>query len=126
MGVITIRLEDDIKTRLDTVVSKLGLNQSRIVRDALVAKLEEMVILMERVRANRPKRPIDELWKELGWTIKYSEGGFTVSGSICTSSGMNAVILAKEVSPIEEILPISGNTALVPIAFCAKFSMKKL
>ncbi|MDO9318534.1 MAG: DUF6290 family protein [Gammaproteobacteria bacterium] len=69
MSVMTFRLEDDIKTRLDTVVSKLGLNQSRIVRDALVAKLEEleeMVILMERVRANRPKRPIDELWKELG------------------------------------------------------------
>ena len=69
MTVLTFRLEDDVKVRLDSVVNKLGLNQSKILRDAVVARLEEleeMTIVMERIKANRPKRPIDELWKELG------------------------------------------------------------
>lgn len=69
MTVLTFRLEDDVKVRLDAVVQNLGLNQSKILRDAVVARLEEleeMTVVMERIKANRPKRPIDELWKELG------------------------------------------------------------
>ncbi len=69
MTVLTFRLEDDVKVRLDAVVEKLGLNQSKILRDAVIARLEEleeMTVVMERIKANRPKRPIDELWKELG------------------------------------------------------------
>lgn len=69
MGVLTFRLEDDVKVRLDSVVEKLGLNQSKIVRDAVIERLvelEEMAVVMERIKANRPKRPITELWVELG------------------------------------------------------------
>lgn len=69
MTVLTFRLEDDVKVRLDSVVDKLGLNQSKILRDAVVERLvelEEMAIVMERIKANRPKRPINELWTELG------------------------------------------------------------
>ena len=69
MSILTFRLENDIKTRLDTVVDKLGLNQSKIVREAVVAKLEELeelAALLDRVQANRSKKPIAELWKELG------------------------------------------------------------
>ena len=68
MSTLTFRLEDEVKNRLDTVVNQLGLNQSKILRDAVTERLEEleeMAVLMERVKANRPKRPIDELWKEL-------------------------------------------------------------
>lgn len=69
MSTLTFRLEDDVKDRLDAVVNQLGLNQSKILRDAVIERLEEleeMVIIMERVKANRPKRPINELWEELG------------------------------------------------------------
>lgn len=69
MTVLTFRLEDDVKVRLDAVVEQLGLNQSKILRDAVVARLEEleeMTVVMQRIKANRPKRPINELWKELG------------------------------------------------------------
>ncbi len=73
MGVLTFRLEDDVKTRLDEVVNQLGLNQSQVLRDAVLARLEEleeMAVLMERVKAKRGKRPINELWKELGLADK--------------------------------------------------------
>lgn len=69
MSTLTFRLEDDVKARLDVVVNELGLNQSKILRDAVIERLEELeeiVIIMERVKENRPKRPINELWKELG------------------------------------------------------------
>lgn len=69
MPIMTFRLENDIKKRLDTVVDKLGINQSKIVREAVVSKLEELeelAALLDRVQSNRPKKPIAELWKELG------------------------------------------------------------
>lgn len=69
MSTITCRVDDDIKHRLDSVVEQLGLNQSKIIRDAVIERLEELeelALLMERIKANRRKRPINELWKELG------------------------------------------------------------
>jgi predicted DNA-binding protein len=66
---MTFRIEDDVKNRLDIVVQKLGLNQSKILRDAVIERLielEEMAEVMDRLKANRQKRPINELWKELG------------------------------------------------------------
>lgn len=69
MTVMTFRLEDEVKGRLDKVVNKLGLNQSKILRDAVIERLdelEELAVVMDRLKANRPKRPINELWKELG------------------------------------------------------------
>jgi len=68
MSMMTFRVDDELKNRLETVVNELGLNQSKILRDAVTDRLEEleaMLVLMERVKANRPKRPIAELWKEL-------------------------------------------------------------
>lgn len=68
MGMMTFRIDDQLKERLESVVDQLGLNQSKILRDAVtdrLEELEEMAVLMERVKANRPKRPIAELWKEL-------------------------------------------------------------
>jgi RHH-type transcriptional regulator, rel operon repressor / antitoxin RelB len=68
MSVVTFRIEKDVKARLDAVVEQLGLNQSKILRDAVIERLEEleeMALIMERIRANRPKRPINELWKAL-------------------------------------------------------------
>ena len=69
MSTLTFRLEDDVKARLDMVVNELGLNQSKILRDAVIERLEELeeiVIIMERVKNSRPKMPINELWKKLG------------------------------------------------------------
>ena len=69
MSILTFRLEDEVKDRLDAVVNQLGLNQSKILRDAVIERLEEleeMAVLMQRVKAKRPKRSINELWKELG------------------------------------------------------------
>ena len=69
MNVMTFRVEEEVKNRMDAVVEKLGLNQSKILRDVFVERLQELedlVILSERVKANRPKRPIAELWDELG------------------------------------------------------------
>ena len=69
MTTINFRIEDEVKERLDAVVNQLGLNQSKILRDAVLNtldELEEMVVLMERLKASRPKRDIHELWKQLG------------------------------------------------------------
>jgi RHH-type transcriptional regulator, rel operon repressor / antitoxin RelB len=69
MSMMTFRVEDEVKARLDSVVSRLGLNQSRILRDAVVEKieeLEELATVMERIKDKRPRRPIAQLWKELG------------------------------------------------------------
>jgi predicted DNA-binding protein len=69
MSVVTFRIEEEYKQRLDAVVDQLGLNQSKILREVVVERLEEleeMVVIMERLKSNRPRRPVDELWKELG------------------------------------------------------------
>ena len=66
---VSFRVGEDVHSRLVTATNKLGLNTSRIFRDALLDKLEELeelMIVSERLKKNRKRKPIDELWSELG------------------------------------------------------------
>lgn len=66
---VSFRVEEDVHSRLVAATDKLGLNASKVFRDALVEKLEELeelAVVYERLKQNRQKKPIAELWGELG------------------------------------------------------------
>ena len=66
---VSFRVEEDVHSRLVAATDKLGLNASKILRDALLEKLEELeelAIVYERLKKNRKRKPIAELWGELG------------------------------------------------------------
>ena len=66
---VSFRIEQNIHSRLVSATDKLGLNASKVFRDALEEKLEELeelVIVSERLKQNRKRKPISELWSELG------------------------------------------------------------
>lgn len=66
---VSFRVGEDVHSRLVAATDKLGLNTSRIFRDALLDKLEELeelMIVSERLKKNRKRKPIDKLWSELG------------------------------------------------------------
>lgn len=66
---VSFRVDEEVHDRLMAATDKLGLNASKVFRDALIDKLEELeelAIVYERLKQNRPKKPINELWSELG------------------------------------------------------------
>lgn len=66
---VSFRVEEEVHSRLVAAADKLNLNASKVFRDALVEKLEELeelVIVYDRLKKNRKKKPIAELWGELG------------------------------------------------------------
>ena len=66
---VSFRVDEEVHNRLMSATNKLGLNTSKVFRDALIDKLEELeelAIVYERLKQNRPKKPIEELWSELG------------------------------------------------------------
>lgn len=66
MKTVSIRIDDDVKQRWDRLADEYGLNQSRLMRDAIVDKLEELEdFYVVKARTNEPFVAIadDEVWK---------------------------------------------------------------
>jgi predicted DNA-binding protein len=69
MKPVSIRLDDDVKERWDRLANEHGLNQSQLMREAIVAKLEELEdFYVVQSRLKRPFKPVpnSEVWKRLG------------------------------------------------------------
>jgi predicted DNA-binding protein len=66
---MSFRVENAIHERFVSATSKLGINSSQALRDALVEKveeLEELATVAERLKLKRKRKPIKKLWEELG------------------------------------------------------------
>lgn len=66
---VSFRIDESVHLRMNSAIDALGLNAGKIFREALVEKpeeLEELAVVAKRLKENRPKKPIAELWKELG------------------------------------------------------------
>lgn len=66
---MSFRVENDVHQRFISATAKLGMNASQILRDALTEKveeLEELATVAERLKKNRKRKPINELWNDLG------------------------------------------------------------
>ncbi|MET0154767.1 MAG: hypothetical protein ABW189_01505 [Rickettsiales bacterium] len=66
---VSFRIDDAVHRRMQSAMHALGLSASKVFRDALTEKLEELEELSkvaERIKQNRAKKPIAELWHELG------------------------------------------------------------
>lgn len=69
MKAISIRIDDDVKHRLDSLAQAHGLNASHLMRQAISEKLEELEdFYMVRKRLAEPFEPVsnDEVWKRAG------------------------------------------------------------
>lgn len=69
MATVSIRIDDDTKTRWNTLAKAHGLNQSELFRQAIIDKLEELEdFYIVRERLNKPFETIsnEDVWKELG------------------------------------------------------------
>ena len=69
MKTISIRIDDDVKARWDRLADTYSLNQSRLMRDAIVEKLEELedfYVVTERTREPFATVEDSEVWKRLG------------------------------------------------------------
>ena len=69
MKTISIRIDDDVKARWDRLADTYSLNQSRLMRDAIVEKLEELedfYLVTERTRKPFVAVENAEVWKRLG------------------------------------------------------------
>ena len=66
---ISFRVEQAVHDRFMSATDKLGLNASKVLREALTERLEELeqlVIVADQLKENRQRRSLDELCKELG------------------------------------------------------------
>lgn len=69
MRTISLRLDDDVKTRWEQLAQRHGLNQSQLMREAIVEKLEELEdFYVVRERSMQRYTPVssDELWRRAG------------------------------------------------------------
>ncbi len=69
MKSISIRIDDNIKDRLDELSEKHGLNASRLMRQAIAEKLEELEdFYMVRKRLAEPFEPVsnEDVWRRAG------------------------------------------------------------
>ena len=69
MATISIRIDDDTKSRWNDLARAHGLNQSELFRQAIMEKLEELEdFYVVRERLAKPFKPVanDDVWKELG------------------------------------------------------------
>lgn len=70
MKTISIRIDEDVKSRWDRLADEHGLNQSRLMREAIVEKLEELEdFYVVKSRTQEPFTPIpnEEVWRRLGF-----------------------------------------------------------
>lgn len=68
MKTISLRIDEDVKARWDILASKHGLNQSHLMREAILDKLEELedfYVIQARLRAPSVSVSNDEVWKRL-------------------------------------------------------------
>lgn len=69
MATVSIRIDDDTKSRWNDLARAHGLNQSELFRQAIIEKLEELEdFYVVRERLAKPFKPVanDDVWKELG------------------------------------------------------------
>jgi predicted DNA-binding protein len=69
MATVSIRIDDDTKTRWNSLAKAHGLNQSELFRQAITEKLEELEdFYVVRERLAKPFKTVanDDVWKELG------------------------------------------------------------
>ena len=69
MATVSVRIDDDTKSRWNSLAKTHGLNQSELFRQAIVEKLEELEdFYVVRERTAKPFKPVpnDDVWKELG------------------------------------------------------------
>ncbi len=69
MKTVSLRLDEDVKARWDKLSRTHGLNPSKLMRDAIVDRLEELEdFYVVQARMVTPFTPVpnDEVWKELG------------------------------------------------------------
>ena len=66
---MSFRVEQAVHDRFMSATERLGLNASKVLREALTERLEELeqlVIVADQLKENRQRRSLDELCKELG------------------------------------------------------------
>jgi len=66
---ISLRLDEDVKARWDALSRRHGLNSSKLMRDAIVERLEELEdFYAVQARLASPFTPVsnEQVWKELG------------------------------------------------------------
>jgi RHH-type rel operon transcriptional repressor/antitoxin RelB len=69
MKTISIRIDEDVKSRWDKLADEHGLNQSRLMREAILEKLEELEdFYIVKSRTREPFTPVanEEVWRRLG------------------------------------------------------------
>lgn len=69
MATVSVRIDDDTKSRWSSLAKTHGLNQSELFRQAIVEKLEELEdFYVVRERLAKPFRSVanEDVWKDLG------------------------------------------------------------
>ena len=69
MATVSIRIDNDTKSRWNSLAKTHGLNQSEIFRQAIIDKLEELEdFYVVRERLAKPFKAVsnDDVWKDLG------------------------------------------------------------
>lgn len=69
MKTVSIRIDDDIKARWDELAEVHGLDSGRLMRQAIVEKLEELedyYVVKERTATPFQPVPNEEVWRRLG------------------------------------------------------------
>lgn len=69
MKTISLRVEEATKERWDRLSKQYGLNQSSLMREAIIDKLEELEDFYAlKKRISTPFEPVDndQVWKQLG------------------------------------------------------------
>ena len=69
MATISIRIDDDVKQRLNGMAELTGMGRSAILREAIRDRMEELEdLLVVKERLARPFRSVsnDQVWKALG------------------------------------------------------------
>lgn len=76
MKTISIRIDEDVKRRWDQLADEHGLNQSRLMREAILEKLEELEdFYVVKERTGEPFTPVpdEEVWRRLGLEAKLED-----------------------------------------------------
>lgn len=69
MATLSIRIDDDVKSRWNDLAQAHGLNQSELFRQAIMEKLEELEdFYVVRERLSKPFKSVsnNDVWKDLG------------------------------------------------------------
>lgn len=68
MKTVSVRLDDAVKARWDRLAQNFGLNQSQLMREAIIDKLEELEdFYIVKARMSETFTPIsnEDVWKHL-------------------------------------------------------------